>query len=127
MTGWMLSATMHCSYRARSSPRCWESRCQTASVYQSWSAAWICAACFKSPGLLRASGRSCKYIRKLVRMRHRRPENDLISALTAAQEAGDKLNEDELLAMIVLLLIAGYETINLIGNGTALLENPAET
>jgi cytochrome P450 len=68
-----------------------------------------------------------QYIRKLVRMRHRRPENDLISALTAAQEAGDKLNEDELLAMIVLLLIAGYETINLIGNGTALLENPAET
>lgn len=60
-------------------------------------------------------------------MRHRRPENDLMCALTAAQEAGDKLNEDELLAMIVLLLIAGYETINLIGNGTALLENPAET
>ena len=69
-----------------------------------------------------------RYIRKLVRLRRRQPENDLISALAAAEEAGDKLNEDELLAMVVLLLIAGYETtVNLIGNGTlALLENPAE-
>ena len=36
------------------------------------------------------------------------------------------MSEDELLAMVVLLLIAGHETtVNLIGNGTlALLENP---
>ena len=45
-----------------------------------------------------------------------------------AEEAGDKLNEDELLAMVFLLLIAGHETtVNLIGNGTlALIENPNE-
>lgn len=69
-----------------------------------------------------------RYIRKLVRLRREQPGNDLISALVAAEEAGDKLNEDELLAMIFLLLVAGYETtVNLIGNGTlALLENPRE-
>jgi len=43
-----------------------------------------------------------------------------------AEEAGDKLNEDELLSMIFLLLIAGHETtVNLIANGTlALLRHP---
>ena len=51
---------------------------------------------------------------------------DLLSALIAAEEAGDKLNEEELLATCVLLLIAGHETtVNLIGNGTlALLRHP---
>ena len=67
-----------------------------------------------------------RYIRQLVRLRRRRPEKDLISALVATEEGGDKLSGTELLAMVGLLLLAGYETtVNLIGNGTlALLENP---
>ena len=67
-----------------------------------------------------------RYIRGLIQDRRKHPQDDLISALVAAEEAGDKLNEDELVSMILLLLIAGYETtVNLIGNGTlALLENP---
>lgn len=50
------------------------------------------------------------------------------SALVQAEEAGDKLNEDELLSMIFLLLIAGHETtVNLIANGTlALLRHPEQ-
>jgi len=45
-----------------------------------------------------------------------------------AEEAGEHLSEDELLAMIALLLIAGHETtVNLIGNGTlALLQHPQQ-
>jgi cytochrome P450 PksS len=52
--------------------------------------------------------------------------DDLVTALVRAEEAGDQLSEDELVAMIFLLLVAGHETtVNLIGNGTlALLENP---
>lgn len=67
-----------------------------------------------------------RYIRDLIKLRRERP--DLISALVAAEEQGDKLSEDELVGMIFLLLVAGYETtVNLIGNGTlALLDNPAE-
>jgi cytochrome P450 len=69
-----------------------------------------------------------RYIRKLVRLRRAELQDDLISALIRAEEAGEKLSEDELLAMIFLLLVAGHETtVNLIGNGTlALLENPGE-
>ncbi len=54
------------------------------------------------------------------------PRDDLTTALVQAREAEDRLSEDELLAMIFLLLIAGHETtVNLIGNGMlALLEHP---
>ena len=67
-----------------------------------------------------------RYIRKLVKARQASPHDDLISALIQAEEAGDQLSEDELLAMIFLLLIDGHETtVNLIGNGMlALLEHP---
>jgi cytochrome P450 PksS len=67
-----------------------------------------------------------RYIRKLVQIRRADPQDDLVSALLEAREAGDTLSEDELLAMISLLLIAGHETtVNLIGNGIlALIEHP---
>jgi cytochrome P450 len=68
------------------------------------------------------------YFRGLIAERRAAPRGDLLSALIAAEEAGDKLNEEELLATCILLLIAGHETtVNLIGNGVlALLRHPAE-
>jgi cytochrome P450 len=68
------------------------------------------------------------FFRKLIRLRRDRPSNDLLTALVEAEEKGDRLSEDELVAMIFLLLLAGHETtVNLIGNGVlALLENPGE-
>ena len=67
-----------------------------------------------------------EYFRALIAQRRSSPRNDMLSALIAAEEAGDKLNEDELLATSILLLIAGHETtVNLIGNGMlALLRHP---
>ena len=66
------------------------------------------------------------YFRDLIAERRAAPRGDLLSALIAAEEAGDKLNEEELLATCILLLVAGHETtVNLIGNGTlALLRHP---
>lgn len=50
--------------------------------------------------------------------RRRDPGDDLLSALVAAEESGDRLSPDELVAMVFLLLVAGHETtVNLIGNG----------
>jgi cytochrome P450 PksS len=67
-----------------------------------------------------------RYIRRLIETRRANLRDDLVSALVRAEQAGDRLSEDELVAMIFLLLVAGHETtVNLIGNGTlALLEHP---
>jgi cytochrome P450 len=66
------------------------------------------------------------YFRELIAERRAKPRADMLSALIAAEEAGDKLNENELLATCILLLVAGHETtVNLLSNGTlALLRNP---
>jgi len=69
-----------------------------------------------------------RYIRRLVKLRRIEPRDDLVSSLVQAEEAEDRLSEDELVAMIFLLLVAGHETtVNLIGNGTlALLQQPEQ-
>lgn len=69
-----------------------------------------------------------RYLRNFFKVRRRDLRDDLVSALIQAEESGDTLSEDELLAMVFLLLIAGHETtVNLIGNGMlALLEHPEE-
>jgi cytochrome P450 len=66
------------------------------------------------------------YLRQLFEEKRKNPAEDLVSALVRAEEAGDKLSEDELLGMVFLLLVAGHETtVNLIGNGVlALLQHP---
>jgi pimeloyl-[acyl-carrier protein] synthase len=66
------------------------------------------------------------YFRELIAERRATPRADLLTDLIAAEEAGDRLSEPELLATCILLLIAGHETtVNLIGNGTlALLRHP---
>jgi cytochrome P450 len=66
--------------------------------------------------------------RELIAKRRARPEDDLMSALIAAEERGDVLSEEELIMNCGILLFAGYETTaNLIGNGLlALLQHPNE-
>jgi cytochrome P450 len=66
------------------------------------------------------------YVRELLAEKRRRPADDLLSALVAVRDGGDRLTEDELTSMVYLLLLAGHETtVNLIGNGVlALLTHP---
>jgi cytochrome P450 len=57
------------------------------------------------------------YIAGLVEERRSAPQEDLISALIAAEEDGDQLTTGEIVATCNLLLIAGHETtVNLIAN-----------
>jgi cytochrome P450 PksS len=67
-----------------------------------------------------------RYTRRIIKKRRADPQEDLVSSLVQAEEAGDRLSEDELVAMVILMLMAGHETtVNLIGNATlALLEHP---
>ena len=58
------------------------------------------------------------YFAEQIERRRRHPGSDLISALVAAHDEAESLSADELLAFVVLLLLAGNETTtNLIGNG----------
>lgn len=68
------------------------------------------------------------YARDLIRERKRRPGDDLLSAMVQAEHRGDFLNEDEVVATTVLLMIAGHETTsNLLANGVlAFLRHPAQ-
>ena len=50
------------------------------------------------------------YVRGLVEQRRTHPGDDLLSALVAAEEAGDRLSNDELVAMVANLLFAGHDT-----------------
>ncbi|MFP1624176.1 cytochrome P450 family protein [Streptomyces sp. 5K101] len=62
------------------------------------------------------------YVTKLLDAKRSRPGDDLLSALISARDEGQRLNEDELIAMTFLLLAAGYiTTVNLIGGGIATL------
>ncbi|MBX9921245.1 MAG: cytochrome P450 [Mycolicibacterium frederiksbergense] len=67
-----------------------------------------------------------EYLGELVEQRRADPREDLISALIAAEEGGDQLTADEIVATCNLLLIAGHETtVNLIANAAQeMLRNP---
>jgi cytochrome P450 len=69
-----------------------------------------------------------EYLAALAAERRRSPGPDLISALVAAEEEGDRLTEDELLTMAALLFAAGFETTsNLLANGLiAVLDNSGQ-
>ena len=51
-----------------------------------------------------------EFFRALIAARRAAPADDLLSALVAVQDEGDRLSEDELLATCILLLFAGHET-----------------
>lgn len=61
------------------------------------------------------------YLRGLLaqRRKHNQPGNDLVSDLvTVTDTDGARLSEDELVATVVLLLMAGHEaSVNVVGNG----------
>ena len=59
-----------------------------------------------------------EYVRALMNERKTSPGQDLISELATVEEAGEKLNAQELIATCVLLLNAGHEaSVNGFGNG----------
>lgn len=78
------------------------------------------------PEAARAALEMAEYMAALLADRRRSPRDDLISALLAAEESGNRLTHEEVVGTAVMLLTAGHETtVNLIANGTyALLKNP---
>ncbi|CAM5673759.1 cytochrome P450 hydroxylase [Streptomyces avidinii] len=76
-----------------------------------------------------AVGAMLVFFLELVAHKRSSPTDDLLSDLIAVRDGdGDRLSEDELLSLVFLILIAGYEnTVQLIGNAIhALLQNPEQ-
>lgn len=66
------------------------------------------------------------HVRDLAAAKRADPADDLITALTVARDGADRLTENELIGMVMVMVIAGHETtVNLIGNSVhALLTHP---
>jgi cytochrome P450 len=63
-----------------------------------------------------------EFVIETIEARRRRPGDDLLTHLIAAEEAGEKLSTDELVATCILLLNAGHEaTVHTMGNGVKTL------
>jgi cytochrome P450 len=67
-----------------------------------------------------------RYLEQLIEAKRGRDDDDVLSALIHAEEDGQSLSREELLAQVVTLYVAGHEpTAGLVGNGTrALLDFP---
>jgi cytochrome P450 len=50
------------------------------------------------------------YIEALIADRRAHPRDDLLSSLIAAEEAGDRLSEEELVAIVINILFGGHDT-----------------
>ena len=68
------------------------------------------------------------YVRQLISERRSSPADDLITSLIAAEEAGDKLSENELVSMVEAVIIGGTDTTrNQLGCSVALFaEHPEQ-
>jgi cytochrome P450 len=77
---------------------------------------------------LGAVNRMAAYLRGQIEACRRTPGKGLIGELVRAREDGDSLSEDELVSMVLMLLVAGFETTtNLIGASIMTLEqNPVQ-
>jgi cytochrome P450 len=68
------------------------------------------------------------YFGQVLEQRRQHPEDDLVSALLAAEVGGEHLSDTELLGFCALLLVAGNETTtNLIGNSILCFDQYPET
>ena len=106
-------------------------RPQERGRFEAWSKRVAAGMSGALPDLLRgmpALWQSVAYFRELIARRRADPQDDMVTALLQAEEAGDKLSEDEVIGMIGLLLLAGFETTTgLIASGTlALLQHPEQ-
>ena len=82
----------------------------------------------RAAGAQTASDEFADYFRDLIAVRRAHPTEDLLSEMISAEDAGQKLTEDELIATCILLLVAGHETtVGLISNAIlALLRHPSQ-
>ncbi|MCU1645743.1 MAG: Biotin biosynthesis cytochrome [Nocardia sp.] len=89
--------------------------------FRAWSAI-VVASEYPNDARMAAVQEFVAYIDQLIRVKTNSPGSDLLSELIAASEDDDRLSHRELISMVFVLLVAGFETaVNLIGNSVAQL------
>ncbi len=90
--------------------------------FRGWSNTLIDQFAQGSEQAIEAANAMVGYVGGLVERKRAEPDDALLSGLIAAQDAGDKLTDDELTSLVFLLMVAGHETtVHLIGNAMYLL------
>jgi cytochrome P450 len=94
--------------------------------FRDWVGAWMSVTALTSEQRGDYIGQLAGYIATLAAQRRQTPTDDLLGALVVAQEEGDRLTEDEVVQLALVILAAGYEsTASQITNFTyALLTHP---
>ena len=79
------------------------------------------------PIIMAAQDELDEYVLGLIAARRAKPADDLITALIAAEEAGDRLNPDELVTMVGAVIVGGTDTTrNQLGCSVALFADYPE-
>ena len=96
--------------------------------FRTWSATLIGDWERDSGEILTALAETYEYFAELITIRRTRPDDDLLSALIAARDSGDRLSEAELTNLACTILVAGYETTahHISLSLLALLDHPAQ-
>ncbi|MFK7914673.1 MAG: cytochrome P450 [Pseudomonadales bacterium] len=77
--------------------------------------------------LVRDMPKVVTFVRELIDDKRANPGEDLLSTLVHTEQDGDRLTEAELVSMVFLLIVAGYETtVHLISNGVLALATHPE-
>ncbi|WP_130510193.1 cytochrome P450 family protein [Krasilnikovia cinnamomea] len=94
--------------------------------FRSWTDTMMTPPAHDRAAAARAVGAIHAYLEKLLAAKRAEPGDDLLSALIAVRDDGDRLSEHELTSLAFLLLLAGYEnTVHAIGTGLlTLLRHP---
>jgi len=94
--------------------------------FQEWVGAFMAVSALTVEQRGAKLGQLAGYLTKLAAQRRETPSDDLLGALVVASEEGDRLTEDELIQLTLMMLAAGYEsTASQITNFTyALLTHP---
>jgi cytochrome P450 len=94
--------------------------------FRDWVGAWMSVTALSAEQRGEYIGRLAGYVANLAAQRRQTPTDDLLGALVVAQEEGDRLTEDEVIQLTLVILAAGYEsTASQVVNFTyALLTHP---
>ena len=80
------------------------------ALIREWSELFTGCCARQNPSRILITQTFADYLKQLIAEKRAHPQEDLISQLVQIEEAGDRLDEGELLSMIALLIFAGHET-----------------